>query len=261
MYYAGTLKSNPRFHCIGVAKSTHAQGPYIPVGDDPWICPDIRSHGGAIDPDGFFDRQLTKRYVTYKEDTNSIGFGGSCNNGKSPILPTRIMLQEVGEDGITKIGFPVEILDRDEADGPLIENPSLALSDQGVYFLFYSSNCFTTPLYATSYATAPRIEGPYEKASRPLLITGDGPNIVGPGGLDIIADGQTVVFHGQMTVKNDPVMAEWVKAEANKLKKPFRNIATPFVRGMYSAVASFNDREVSLEKPRIEGIGRPDVQW
>jgi hypothetical protein len=171
------------------------------------------------------------------------------------------MLQEVADDGVTKIGFPVAILDRDEADGPLIENPSLAVSDQGVYFLFYSSNCFTTPLYGTSYATARCIEGPYEKASRPLLITGDGPNLVGPGGLDIIADGQTVVFHGHMTVENDPVMAEWVKAEANKLKKPFKNIAVPFVRGMYTAVATFDGREVSLMKPIARGIGKPDIQW
>ena len=114
------------------------------------------------------------------------------------------MLQEVGADGVTKVGAAVQILDRDDSDGPLIEAPSLHRSNEGIYFLFFSSNCFTTPRYDTSYATATSVNGPYTKAGRPLLITGDGPDLVGPGGLDIITDGSMVVFHGHMTVKQLP---------------------------------------------------------
>ena len=206
MYYTDALASRPQSHCVGVATSHTIMGPYTPQ-PNAWACPDPATLGGAIDPDGFFDVSTNKRYVTYKVDGNSIGHGGSCNNAVAPIVPTPILLQEVGPDGTSLIGAPIPILDRDDSDGPLIEAPSLARSDEGIYFLFFSSNCFTTPLYDTSYATATSITGPYTKTSRPLLITGDGPDLVGPGGLDVITDGSAVLFHGHLTVQNDAVFA------------------------------------------------------
>jgi hypothetical protein len=247
MYYTDALAGRPGSHCVGAATSKTIMGPYTPL-EYPWACPDPATMGGAIDPDGFYDVSTGKRYVTYKVDGNSIGHGGSCNNAVAPIVPTPILLQEVGPDGITNIGGPIPILDRDDSDGPLIEAPSLHRSDEGIYFLFFSSNCFTTPLYDTSYATATNIAGPYTKTNRPLLITGDGPDLVGPGGLDIIHGGTSVLFHGHLTETNSARIASEVQAKAAELGKPVKEVKAPFIRGMYHAVATFEGTSATLVK-------------
>jgi beta-xylosidase len=90
----------------------------------------------------------------------------------------------------------VSLLDRIDEDGPLIEAPSLHVSSDGIYFLFYSSDCFTTPRYDIRYATATNVSGPYTRASEALLTTGDGPDLIGPGGADVAShDGGYMVFH------------------------------------------------------------------
>ncbi|KAJ9664314.1 hypothetical protein H2198_000243 [Neophaeococcomyces mojaviensis] len=238
LYYADSLAFAPASHCIGAATSDVITGPYTPL-PDPLICP----YGGAIDPAGFVDRSTGNRYIIYKVDSNSLGHGGSCNNDVSPIQPTPIMLQEVDpNDGVTLIGKPTKLLDRDALDGPLIEAPAMYRSNEGIYFLFFSSNCFSTAMYDVSYATAADIRGPYVKASRPLLITGDGPDLVGPGGMDILhhgyglnretsaaSQGRMIVFHGHMTV-------------AHKQEDQHRLL----VRGMYTGTVYFKGRTVTL---------------
>jgi beta-xylosidase len=211
----------------------------------PFACPDVNTLGGAIDPDGFLDESTGKRYVVYKTDGNSIGHGGLCGNMVAPIVPTPLMLQEVAADGITPIGGAVQLLDRDDLDGPLIEAPSLYRSEEGIYFLFFSSNCFTTPLYDVSYATATNIYGPYTKSSRPLLVTSDA-ELTAPGGMDIVKGGPLVLFHGDMTINNDPTLAEQVKAKAAAEGKSVSSVAVPFVRGMYSGRATFKGTSVLL---------------
>ena len=202
--------------------------------------------GGAIDPEGFQDPSNNKHYVLYKVDGNSLGHGGSCGNTVAPIMPTPIMLQEVSpHDGITPIGAPVKVLDRDVLDGPLIEAPALHRSAEGIYFLFYSSNCFTTPLYDVAYATAPEIHGPYTRSNRPLLASSDA-NLVGPGGLDIIRNGDMVVFHGHLTVTNDPAMKEKAETIARNTNTPVANVKLPLVRGLWTAKATFSGTQVSL---------------
>ena len=234
MYYADDTVWAPDKHCIGVATSDNVLGPYKPY-DEPFVCPNLYTKGGAIDPDGYLDPSSGKRYVTYKVDGNSIGHGGLCNNMKAPMVPTPIMLQEVNpENGVDLIGDAVQILDRDDLDGPLIEAPSLIRSDEGIYFLFYSSSCFTTPMYDTAYATATDIRGPYTKWHRPLIYTGAGGQdlgLVGPGGFDIWLDGKIGLFHGHLTRANkagdlsDAVQSHGathrkVAARADKKKKP-----------------------------------------
>lgn len=108
------------------------------------------------------------------------------------------MLQRVSpSDGITRIGDPIPILDRDDGDGPLIEAPSLARSADGTYVLFFSSNCYNTDLYDVSYATAKSVGGPYTKSKKPLLRSGDGAGVLkSPGGADVDMGLGKVVFHG-----------------------------------------------------------------
>lgn len=235
MYYAsGTQSSAGKYHCIGVATSTSPTGPFRPS-TQPLVCPDGPSTGGAIGPDAFLDPTTNKLYLTYKLDGNALGNGGTCNNGIAPIRATPIMLQELSADGLSLIGAPTQILDRDDADGPLVEAPSLPRSPEGAYFLFFASGCFSSPTYATSSATSTNIAGPYTKAARPLLVTGDGANVVGPGGLDVVSGGRDrlVAFHS-------------IVSGAPSLLRNKRD-PRPLVRAMYAAQLVTRGNEVSFQ--------------
>lgn len=229
---------------MGAATSKNVLGPYVPL-ETPFACPDVDTLGGGIDPDGFHDLSTNKRYVVYKVDGNSIGHGGVCGNTVEPIVPTPLMLQEVAADGVTLIGSAAQILDRDDMDGPLIEAPSLHRSDEGIYFLFFSSNCYTTPQYDVSYATATNVWGPYTKSSRPLLVTSDA-DLTGPGGLDIIKNGNLVVFHGHMTINNDPAVKKQAETIAATTGQPVNQVNLPLIRGMWSGTATFQGTDILL---------------
>jgi len=192
LYYSGELKKWQNHHCVGVAVSndTNPLGPYHPQ-EKPLACP--LQYGGAIDPSPFRDTD-GKLYVAYKADGNSVGHGGDCNNGKKPLVPVPIMLQELESDGITPVGDPVEILNIDKSDGPLVEAPNIYRSEEGIYFLFFSSHCFTSPLYDIKYATSKSLKGPYVRARRALLKTPDY-GLVSPGGATVSRDGTKMVFH------------------------------------------------------------------
>lgn len=195
MYYTAALKSKPNIHCLGVAFSGSMLGPFTHVDKkNPWVCP--QAQGGAIDPSGYYNAADNTRWVVYKVDGNAVGHGGSCNNGVKPIVSTPIMLQQVSnKDGFVKIGIPIgPLITNGPADGPVVEAPSLTKMDDGTYVLFFSSNCFATPLYDVSYATAKNIKGPYTKYG-PLLVTGN-MGLTAPGGLDIAINGFRAVFHG-----------------------------------------------------------------
>lgn len=177
MYYTAALKTNATIHCLGVATADNIAGPYT-VDNDYWHCDEDK--GGSIDSSGFVDKDGT-RYVTWKVDGNSFGNGGECDNTVAPIKATPIMLQKVEGDGVTKVGAPVQILDRDTTDGPLVEAPNLVISNDGKYVLFHSSHCFTSTGYNVLYATATSVAGPYTKSTQPLLETGMF-NLTSPGG-------------------------------------------------------------------------------
>jgi beta-xylosidase len=181
MYFSATTSQDESKHCVGVATSTSPTGPFQPVSDEAWVC-DLDA-GGNIDPAQFTDSDGSK-WVVYKVDGNSIGSDS-----------TAIMLQQVDTDGYTKIGDATEILNRDDADGPLVEAPSLSVSD-GTYFLTFSSNMYNTDLYDSSYATASSITGPYTKMQAPdapLLVTGDG-GLTAPGGADMLVTDNASYF-------------------------------------------------------------------
>lgn len=191
MYYSGQVANSTAFHCVGAATAKSVLGPYTPS-DEPFDC-DL-SIGGSIDPSGFKDAD-GKRYVVYKIDGNSIGNGGSCNNDVAPIVATPILLQQVGSDGVTKIGKPIQVLDRTEADGPLVEAPTVLRNGKGMYVLFFSSGCFTESTYNVNYATASSVAGPYTRSSTPLITTDDSFGLTAPGGATPVADGSGIVFH------------------------------------------------------------------
>lgn len=192
MYYSGQLAAIPDHHCLGVATADSITGPWT-AQDEPWIC-DI-TRGGSIDPSGFLDEDTGRRYVVYKVDGNSIGKGGDCNNGVEPRQPTPIMLQEVARDGTTHVGRAVELLDRTDADGPLVEAPNLIRAADGSYVLFFSSHCFTSAAYDVKYAVSDRVAGPYVRKADVLFRSGSY-NLVSPGGATSVAEGGIMAFHG-----------------------------------------------------------------
>jgi beta-xylosidase len=195
MYYSAVAVASPDAskHCVGAATSSTILGPYTGM-PDALFCP--LSKGGAIDSSGFRDRD-GKRYVVYKVDGNSIGHGGACGNTVAPVVGTPLMLQPVGADGYTLTGNAVPLLDNSGGgnDQGILEAPYLIRSRAGIYFLFFSSGCFVTPMYTVSYATAPNLTGPYTRAAAPLFSTGDGNGLKGPGGMSVWGDNKHMVFH------------------------------------------------------------------
>ena len=227
MYYSG-LKSDSPYHCIGVAISPNITGPYVPIGDSPWACPE--DGGGAIDASVFSNTADSDvddtLWVLYKIDGSAKGPGGPCGNGDPPGEPTPIVLQGVDPaDGITKLGDPITILDRlPEVDGPLIEAPNLIRAVDGTYVLFYSSHCYNTGDYDIKYATAKRIGGPYSRMGE---VMGKGVGTFGftsPGGATSVGDdlevrkneedqsavqGGTMVFHAECEAGRCMYMADF----------------------------------------------------
>ena len=194
MYYSATLKKKKKLHCVGVAFGNNPLSPFTPgnMHEQPYICNEAA--GGAIDPAGYFDPKDNTRWVVYKVDGNAVGYGGVCNNGVKPIVSTPIKLQQVRtNDGVTKIGAPIQLITNGPADGPVVEAPSLSRMDDGTYVLFLSSNCFATPHYDVDYATARNIKGPYTKYG-PMFVTGT-MGLHAPGGLDLAINGIRAVFH------------------------------------------------------------------
>ena len=183
MYFTAASK-NPGLQCIGVATSTTPEGPFAPAGSAPIVCP--ADEGGAIDPATFVDDDGT-RYLVWKNDGNCCG------------LDTWLQLAELSADGTTLVGETTKLLMQDQAwEGDLIEAPTLVKRDD-VYALLYSANDYGGDAYATGYATAPSVRGPFTKGDGPLLTTeiSDG-RYLGPGGQDVVtaADGSDVmVFH------------------------------------------------------------------
>lgn len=183
MYFVATHYASNR-QCIGVATSADATGPFVPVGDQPLVCP--LEEGGAIDPATFTDDDGT-RYLVWKND------GNCCD------LDTWIQLAPLSADGTQLAGVATKLFTRtEEWEGQLVEGPTLVKRD-GRYVMFYSANDYGTTDYAVGVATADQVTGPYVKQDGPFLSTAstDG-RYLGPGGQDVVptADGDQLLFHG-----------------------------------------------------------------
>lgn len=214
------LRQMPREIIVGAAVADVPQGPY-----SPWptalACP--TELGGAIDPSPIIDIDGTI-YVAYKVDGNSHGHGGICGNTVPPLVDTPILLQRLAEDAITPVGPPVDIMDRTRDDGPLVEAPALVRSDGGLYFLFFSSGCTRMPSYDLKYATSTKINGPYKRASRPLLMTGD---------WDLLAS-------GSVSVRRDE--SRWRMAFHARVMTPFGGVREMFTAALllHGTTATFD---------------------
>jgi beta-xylosidase len=169
--YFSAHSVDPDLQCIGVARGTSPAGPFTNVGAKPLVCP--ADQGGAIDPASFVDADGT-RYLIWKNDGNCCG------------KDTWLQLQKTSADGLSLAGPPVKLVKQDQAwEGDLVEAPTL-VRQGSQYALLYSANSYAGEKYATGYATADKVTGPYRKAPQPLLST-SGSGILGPGGQDVVA--------------------------------------------------------------------------
>jgi len=108
------------------------------------------------------------------------------------------MLQQMANDGVTKVGNPVQILTNQPSDGPLVEAPTIARVAGGRFMLLFSSGCYGDANYDTKYALANNIKGPYTRGGAPLWGT-NSDNLYAPGGADAAHAGTHVAFHaGQL---------------------------------------------------------------
>lgn len=184
-------------HCIGAATSNNVIGPYSPT-ESPLACP--LDQVGAIDPAGFKDPKTGNLYIVYKVDGNSLDTGpGACGGPDADGIyhPTPIMLQQVSkEDGTTLIGSPIQILDRGQYDGLLVEAPNLFYNENsGLYFLTFSRNCYSTDLYDIGFAYSTCLDNEFVKSSYALMTTWTG-SVMAPGGADTTPDGEYALYHG-----------------------------------------------------------------
>jgi arabinan endo-1,5-alpha-L-arabinosidase len=170
--------------CIGVATSDDPDGPFHSPNPEPFICQ--TGEGGSIDPSMFVDDD-GQRYVLWKNDGNCCGY------------EVWLYIQQVSADGLTLQGEPQRLLTVDQRwEGILVEAPTL-WKQNGKYYLFYSANAYNDRRYASGYAVADVIFGPYVKAEEPLLATDVAAGVVGPGGQDVLLGphGETwILFHG-----------------------------------------------------------------
>jgi beta-xylosidase len=170
--FVTVANSDPALQCIAVATSDAPTGPFVAAGSGPIVCPE--DEGGAIDAAAFTDDG--SRYLLFKNDGNCCG------------QDTWLQIAPLAEDGLSLTDDPEKLIKQDQAwEDYVIEAPTLVTRD-GSYVLFYSANDYGSDKYATGYATADAVTGPYTKADEPFLTTdsSDGAYL-GPGGQDVVA--------------------------------------------------------------------------
>ncbi|KAI0888738.1 glycoside hydrolase family 43 protein [Annulohypoxylon maeteangense] len=208
MYY--TAHQNGGSHCIGVATSTTAIGPFTPQ-SNPLICD--TSGGGVIDASGYDDG--TDRWILWKVDGNSLGGATTCQGGtpSGSYKSTPIKIQKMARDAITLQGSAKTILDNEGAsNNGVVEAPALYKIGNGNYVLFYSAHCYSSDDYDVEYAFSSTIDGSY--TNRGILIrTVDNKSVYGPGGLDIDPNGKNVVFHGRLAANQGNAKRELYSAQ------------------------------------------------
>ena len=158
--------------CISLGRSAEPQGPYEDSSTEPFICQ--TDMGGSIDPYPFVDSDGTP-YLLWKNDGNCCG------------LPVRLWIQELSADGLSLLGEPVALIERDQAwERPLIENPAMWLH-QGSYYLLYSANWWESHEYAVGYAVCETVTGPCVKPQQEPILSFT-PEVMGPGGEAFFTD-------------------------------------------------------------------------
>lgn len=157
---------------IGLAKSDHPLGPFITV-KAPLVDRELSYIDGHIFVDG------DTPYLFYVKDCSENVIDG--------VHVSQIYAQEMSEDLLELKGEPVLVAQPDQPwegidkDWRWNEGP-FVLKVDGVYYLMYSANVFSSAEYAVGYATAAAPLGPWTKAKEnPILAKRLEIGVSGPG--------------------------------------------------------------------------------
>jgi arabinan endo-1,5-alpha-L-arabinosidase len=189
LYYSAVAKGFDGQRCIGAATSDQPDGPYVPVGDIPLVCPGGR-HGaedavpgrpvagaGVIDPSPFVDNE-GRRFLLYKTQQT----------------PSSLRMVRLGEAGLHWAGNASgELLQRDG----IIENPVLVQRGSS-FVLFASRYGYDNCSYASVWLRSAD-KWNFAGATEHTLMTTSGTGICGPGGADVtpsLDGGWRVFLHG-----------------------------------------------------------------
>jgi beta-xylosidase len=211
MYATATDAASGR-QCIFRAVADDPRGPFDAADEGMLVCP--VEDGGAIDAAvGVVD---DAPYLIWKNDGNCCG------------VDTWLYASPLSDDGAELIGDPIPLIKQTLPwEGDLVEAPTLVQRD-GALWLFYSANGYGGDEYAVGLATAPALEGPWQKQEEPLLSTAlfDG-RIRGPGGQDLVTtpDGADVLLiHGwnRSYIAREMYLVEldWPEGEAPRVVVP-----------------------------------------
>jgi GH43 family beta-xylosidase len=170
--YAG-LRRAGRF-CIGAATAPRGQGPWTDRGA--LTC----RPGGAIDPVAV-RREDGTDWLVWKAK----GVGGG------------LWIQQVDLAALEVVGSPVPLIAPDLGwERGVTEGPALVKRGPWWYLVYSAGNCCRPPCtYVTSVARAPSLLGPYVKARRPLLESGELLRCPGHGTLVDLPDGRLYYLH------------------------------------------------------------------
>jgi arabinan endo-1,5-alpha-L-arabinosidase len=179
-YYSSPDRNN-RF-CIGVGTSPSPEGPFRDSGE-PLV---VNERVGLIDAGFFQDPETSRPWIMWKEDGNDL----------NPMQPTDMFIQELTDDGLSLLGNPYKMVTNDqEWEHELVEAPTLIYRG-GYYYLFYSANVYTSPLYGVGVARSRSVTGPFEKYDRnPILRSNE--DFDGPGHQFLLEEtpGQWTMFY------------------------------------------------------------------
>lgn len=171
VYYSASDGANLR---VGVAFADSILGPYADLGQ-----PLIKDSFGVIDVN-FFRDEDGRQYLYWKED------GGE----------TRIFGQEVDQSGTALLGSRRTVLQKGlDWEGDKGIEGSWLTKKNGMYYMFYSGELYSTPLYSVGVARAASPLAAFSKKGGPILETGN--RFKGPGHNSVTQAGANdyMVYH------------------------------------------------------------------
>ena len=163
--------------CISSAVTSALSSPFHDDSVSPMIC-GFGDGNSAIDPSVFVDRDGAPSLLWKNEGSE------------------QIFSQSLSPDGSKLIGSPVNIYNPDQPwIGSGVENPSMVLIN-GVYYLFFSYDYWSSASYSTGYAVCDGPKGPCHVLGTVLQSTDFA---LGPGGMSVFRSKSgelLVVYHG-----------------------------------------------------------------
>lgn len=175
MHYTARRKSDGSLR-MGVAVSEKPEGPFRDVHQGPMF-----DFGyAAIDGHVFVDDD-GKAYFYFSKDCSE-------NYVSENLRASQVCVCQLSDDLLRVISEPATLFGPSEGYDSVVvgdqawnEGPYV-LKQDGVYYMTYSANCYTTPDYCICLAKAENPMGPFRKTGAPILTCQDGDaDFSGPG--------------------------------------------------------------------------------